>query len=337
MTIFSVISGSTVQSILEEDLAATIDLVQDVYLSHKAGATVNPDSYFLRFPTQPRDRIIALPAALLGQSRRLAGIKWISSFPENIDRGIPRASAVLILNDIDTGIPYACIEASAISAVRTAASAVLGARWLGSQRKSGGTIGFVGAGIIARTILEMFAADGWEFDELSVYDLNEDYARALVSFAQEGRAWRKTRAVADLSDALEADIVVLATTSSVPYISPPNSFRPSQVILNISLRDIDPALVLESWNVVDDIDHCLKAETSPHLAERVSGNRRFIAGTLADLINGNITIDDQKPLIFSPFGMGILDLALGQHVYETATIRSLVQTLPDFYAHTSRW
>ena len=103
-----------------------IDVVGRTYLLHHDRQSVNPDSYFLRFPTKPDARVIALPAYLGGDVDTI-GIKWIASFPGNVQRGMPRASAVLLLNDYETGYPVACLEAAAISAARTAASAALAA------------------------------------------------------------------------------------------------------------------------------------------------------------------------------------------------------------------
>ena len=123
---FSVISGAQVQQALPGRESRSWSWSRPPTGWHGAGDSVNPPSYFLRFPDRPSARIIALPASIGGQVR-VDGLKWISSFPGNVAAGIPRASAVLILNDHDTGYPFACLESSIISATRTAASAALAA------------------------------------------------------------------------------------------------------------------------------------------------------------------------------------------------------------------
>src|SRR5262245_29467690 len=117
---FAVISGGQVQHALEGRTTQIVELVESTYRLHCAGDSVNPPSYFLRFPDRPTSRIIALPASIGGQVR-VDGIKWISSFPENVAAGIPRASAVLILNDHDTGYPFAFMAGCIISPTRKAA------------------------------------------------------------------------------------------------------------------------------------------------------------------------------------------------------------------------
>lgn len=179
---FHVVDGEVTARLLAADPLACIDDVQAAYLAHEAGRTVNPDSYFLRFPEAPANRIIALPASLSGD-QPVSGIKWISSFPGNVDTGLQRASAVLILNDPVTGYAFACLEASRISAMRTAASAVLGARWMNRQQRHVRRMAFIGAGFIARTVLDMFVSDGWAMDSVSVFDQHEDSALALISHA----------------------------------------------------------------------------------------------------------------------------------------------------------
>src|SRR4051795_5182225 len=148
---FAVVSGAQVQHALEGREKQIVEMVESTYRLHCAGDSVNPPSYFLCFPDRPTSWIIALPASIGGQLR-VDGVKWISSFPENVAAGIPRASAVLILNDHDTGYPFACMEASVISATRTAASAAAGADWLSRGRPRPTRVGFFGVGLIARYI-----------------------------------------------------------------------------------------------------------------------------------------------------------------------------------------
>ena len=79
---FHVVGGGAVATILADRQRDLVDLVANAYAAHGAGLTQNPDSYFLRFPDRENARIIALPSRLrFGQDT--AGIKWISSFPDN--------------------------------------------------------------------------------------------------------------------------------------------------------------------------------------------------------------------------------------------------------------
>src|SRR5882757_7208947 len=179
---FSVISGAQVQEALRGREQQITELVEATYRVHGAGDSVNPPSYFLRFPDRPSSRIIALPASL-GGATQVDGLKWISSFPDNVAAGIPRASAVLILNDHETGYPFACLESSIISATRTAASAALAADRLGDAR--GGRprrVGFVGTGLIARYIHRYLVGTGWDFDEIGVFDLSADSAAGFGGY-----------------------------------------------------------------------------------------------------------------------------------------------------------
>ena len=92
---FYVVPGSTVKRVIDDNRKQVFDAVEAAYRLHTSGDTVNPDSYFLRYPDKPSARIIALPAHLGGAVQR-SGIKWISSFPENRASNLARASAVLI-------------------------------------------------------------------------------------------------------------------------------------------------------------------------------------------------------------------------------------------------
>ncbi|OZM79332.1 2,3-diaminopropionate biosynthesis protein SbnB [Pseudonocardia sp. MH-G8] len=333
---FAVISGSQVQRALHGREKQVVELVEATYRLHGAGHSVNPPSYFLRFPDRPSSRIIALPASLGGQVR-VDGIKWISSFPENVAAGIPRASAVLILNDHDTGYPFACLESSIISATRTAASAALGADRLTQGRARPTRVGFVGTGLIARYIHTFLTGTGWSFDEIGVFDLAAGSAAGFSGHLERsGVAGRIT--VHDSVEELvrSSDLVVFATVASSPHVHDVSWFAHAPVVLHVSLRDLAPEVLLAATNVVDDVEHCLKVGTSPHLVEQLTGNRDFLDGTLDDVLTGRLTVAPDRPVVFSPFGLGVLDLAVGKYVYDEVVRAGDLQVVDDFFHDLSR-
>jgi ornithine cyclodeaminase len=333
---FSVISGSQVQRALEGKERQIVDMVEATYRLHGAGDSVNPPSYFLRFPDRPSSRIIALPASI-GGDLRVDGLKWISSFPENVASGIPRASAVLILNDHDTGYPFACLESSIISATRTAASAALAADRLSGDRPRPKRVGFIGAGLIGRYIHTFLGATGWSFEDIGIHDLSSDSAAGFRSYLERSGS----QATVTLHDSAEelirsSDMIVFATVAGEPHVHDVSWFDHNPLVLHVSLRDLAPEILLASTNIVDDVEHCLKANTSPHLVEQKTGNRDFLHGTLDDVMSGRVTIPADRPVVFSPFGLGVLDLAVGKFVYDSLLEAGELNVVEGFFHEVRR-
>jgi N-[(2S)-2-amino-2-carboxyethyl]-L-glutamate dehydrogenase len=330
---FHIIPGETVRNVLQQNRAQVLDIVRAAYTAHCAGKSVNPGSCFLRFPDKPDSRVIALPA-FLGGDVPAVGVKWISSFPANVRAGMPRASAVLILNDYETGHPIACLEAAGISAARTAGLAALaaGALWPGGCQ--GTRTAIIGAGVIARNICLYLHEAGCAPDSYLVHDVHNESGQALAVYLRSEMG-RSSVFTADLGAALGADTVVFATTALTPYVNRP--FNPGQVVLHISLRDLTPEVIVKADNILDDVDHCLQADTSPHLAEKMTGSREFVTGTLGEVLTGQVTISGASPVIFSPFGLGVLDVALGGFVYGMARQAGALVEVPNFFAETRRW
>jgi ornithine cyclodeaminase len=332
----SIINGKTVFDIVQAHRAECMEIVRAAYFAHDDGRSVNPDSYFLRFPEKPDCRIIALPA-YLGNGFGVAGLKWIASYPGNVERGFPRASAVLVLNDYETGYPFALLESSIISAARTAASAALAAYWLSGRSRRAQSLGIVGTGFIARYIYEFLVDTGWEIEEVRLYDRSPLESEKFLKTTCSPERHRTVRTVDDVEQLVRScDLIVFTTVASTPHITDAALFEHNPLVLHISLRDLAPEILLGSHNVVDDVEHVMKANTSPHLAEQLSGDRSFVTGTLADIMLERRSVDRSRPIVFSPFGMGILDLAVGKWVYDKALAAGRELRLFDFFHEVVR-
>ncbi|HEX4249044.1 MAG TPA: 2,3-diaminopropionate biosynthesis protein SbnB, partial [Pseudonocardia sp.] len=178
----------------------------------------------------------------------------------------------------------------------------------------------------------------WTFDEIGVHDLHADSAAGFSGYlAQSGGEGRVT--VHDTAESLirSSDVVVFATVAGQPHVTDPTWFEHNPLVLHVSLRDLSPEIVLRSTNIVDDVEHCLKADTSPHLAEQLTGNRDFLAGTLDDVMAGRVSLPADRPLVFSPFGLGVLDLAVGKYVYDEVLRSGELHVVDDFFHDLKRY
>jgi ornithine cyclodeaminase len=134
-----------------------------------------------------------------------------------------------------------------------------------------------------------------------------------------------------------SSLISIATTALKPHIGDLRECPEGAAILHISLRDLSPDVVLSCDNLVDDIDHVCRAQTSVHLAEQQVGNRQFIRCTLADVLSGRAPARNGSKAVsvFSPFGLGVLDLAVAKLVRDLARQQGLETVIGSFVA--SSW
>jgi len=309
-----IIGAAEVEAALEGREECVLLAVRKAYETHSRSESALPHSSFLRFPDSDKDRIISLPA-YLGGDYQLAGIKWIASMPDNVASGMERASAVIILNDRATGRPRAVIEGSIISKQRTAASAALASSVLAPVEPE--AIGFVGCGPI-NTAVAQFLTTVWpNCSRFMAFDLDPGRAGVFGSELQSRRSDADFKIAASLDEVLsDCPMVAFGTTAISPYVDDLDCSPLGATILHVSLRDLNVGAILSNHNIVDDLSHVNRAATSIHLASEQEGHTDFVHGSLGDILLGDTDLPerDDRKVTFSPFGLGVLDLAVADLV-----------------------
>lgn len=284
-----------------------------------SGDFAQPIKPYLRY-RDPINRIIAMPAFLGGDVNR-AGIKWIASFPRNLERGLKRAHSVVVLNDAGSGEPRAIINTPLLSVIRTAAVTGL---MLSREREVRGrrplSVGILGWGPIGRQHAQMCAALlGDDLRRLSVYDprpLALDRRDPVDGRVVACASWQ------ELYD--DADVVITCTVSDAPYID--RRPKPGSLQLNVSLRDYKTAMFpwVRDGIVVDDWDEVCRERTDVEAMHLECGLERAQTRSLFDVVADDRWLASLKKdavVMFNPMGMAVFDIAIATH-YAAAAQRA---------------
>ena len=155
------------------DMTSIIELLEAAFQEKATGKVEMPPKPGIH--TQPDAFIHAMPAYI--PSMRSAGIKWVSGYPGNALRGLPYISGLLILNDVESGLPYAVMDCVWITAYRTGAATALSARYL--ARPESETAGMLACGVQGRTNL-IALASLFPLKRVYAYDVNPQARRRYV-------------------------------------------------------------------------------------------------------------------------------------------------------------
>jgi len=124
--------------------------------------------------------IHAMPAFLGGMGA--AGMKWVSGFPQNLERGLPYISGLFVLNDVETGLPLSVMDCTWITGARTGAATAVAAKHL--ARPDSVTAGIVACGLQGRTNLEALSCV-FPIERVHAYDLDPAIAEAYAAEMNE--------------------------------------------------------------------------------------------------------------------------------------------------------
>ena len=145
-----------------------IESMEKMFLAKGEGRTEMPPKPGIH-PGDGDNFIHAMPAYI--EDLQSAGIKWVSGFPQNPQKGLPYISGLLIFNDVLTGRPLAVMDCVWITAKRTAAASAISARYL--ARPESAVMGILGCGVQGRSHAEALK-EIFPLKKIMAYDANPD-------------------------------------------------------------------------------------------------------------------------------------------------------------------
>ena len=315
----------------EKDLLAvgmnwndTIDAIKNAVVCLESGDFAQPVKPYLRY-RDLTNRIIAMPA-FVGGKVNLAGIKWIASFPGNIDHGIPRAHSVVILNKADTGEPFCIINTALLSIIRTASVSGLMIRYfLEARPMKKINLAIIGWGPIGQHHFKMATATlGDKLNRISLFDLRG------VDTSRIDPAFRDRVVVADSwQDAYrDTDIFITCTVSKAPYVDLPP--KAGSLQLNCSLRDYKVDILDHTRNIiVDDWEECCREKTDLEMMHLNRGLQEEDTKSIGDVVVNSCmkNYPEEEAVMFNPMGMAIFDIATAGYYLGKAKEMGLGQEL----------
>jgi len=308
------------------EMAQVLDTVQSVLALHDSDQVMLPSKVILDLGERERGRINAMPAYLGGEFN-VCGMKWIAGFPPNpVKYGIPRAHAITILNDADTGVPLAIMDGTYISAMRTGAVTGVGARFLANPASE--IIGIIGCGVQARTQIMALQAAVPAVKVVQAYDIRTEARDQLLRWVAEHLGLKCDPADSPRQAVEGSDIVVTVTVADEPIVKDAWLKKGSLFAHVGSYQEEEEAVVFNTDKVVVDIWEEVVHRGTPLLA------RLFRAGKISESrIHANIGAiirgrksgrqTPQERIFFSPLGLGSEDIGVACLVYRAAKQKGL--------------
>jgi ornithine cyclodeaminase/alanine dehydrogenase len=268
--------------------------------------------------------IHAMPAYLKGSDA--AGLKWISGNPENPKRGLPYIAGILILNDPETGFPIAVMDATWLTAYRTAGATAVAAKYL--ARRESEVLAVLGCGTQGRSNTLMLSKI-LPIKTVKAYDINERALASYEAFVREKMGIDVIKASSPREAIEGSDVIV---TAGLLLKEPNPVIEADWVKPGVSAFPLDydsywksSAIASMDKFYTDDIEQLLYSIKGGWIRpiERIFGE-------LGEVVAGKKPgrESEREKIMCMNLGLACHDVAVGKLIYEEARRKGVGTHLP---------
>ncbi len=275
----------------------------------------------VRPPTVPG--LLALMPSHMGGEQPAFGFKAVSVFHGNPALGRDAHQGIVLLISVATGEPLVLLDASAITAVRTAAASAVATDLLAGQ--GAGDLAIIGTGVQARAHLQAIPCVR-KLRRVRVAGRRPEAARAFADEAAALLPDTRVEACPDARQAVEgADIIVTATTSHTPVLQhawlTPGAHINAVGACVPSRRELDSETVRRARLYTDQRESLIN-EAGDFLLAQQEGvvSLEDVKGEIGELLTGQATgrTSARDITVFESLGVSVEDLAAAQLVHDAA-------------------
>lgn len=345
-----------------KDMAACMDVMEEVLIlvakgdyrmagdtanSHGAQISFPETSPFPNMPLNAADRRFMAMDAYLGGRFDSAGVKWYGSNVDNREQGLPRSIHLIVLNDKQTGAPYAIMSGNLESAYRTAA--VPGAAAKKYAPEDAKVLGIIGPGAMNKSALHAMTEARPTLDTVKIYGRRRVTSESFADYVKDNYPQFTTVEVVDSVEGAvrDCDIVSEAVTGllgseNYPYIDgdwikpgaflslPANLKMDEDYTLSGKARLVaDAKAIYEAWGE----EYAFPCHETAFGMIGLYWQDLIASGKLdeskvvniGDVFDGTAPAREfpEQPILFSVGGMGVEDVAWGKTVYENALAKGI--------------
>lgn len=305
------------------DVDGLVDAVEHGFREYAAGRVILPEKASQVFDEATQDRINCMPSTVRGLG--LAGVKWVSVFPENPSlRGLRNVGGAMLLSSIEDGSTVAAMDASMLTALRTAAVDALASRFL--AKSTVGSVALVGTGEQAAFHARMLAP-ARSGVRVRVSGRTAAHADALAC-ALRAEGLDAVSFGSDMAGAVRgADTVVTAISGQEPVLKA-DWLEGGALYCHVGGWEDEFAVAKKADMIVCDNWHALKHRGSPTIArmymEGLLGDED-VSADLHEVVTGAKPgrASDGQLIYFNAIGLSFADVSVAAWLLERAKAMGL--------------